>query len=106
VKQGGAPSGSRLAGRLNKVASAQIALRLPEPDVAKARELAARKGIGCQTVLKMRCMRGFAAKRARCERFATIDGPGVAACLIAWSIQGSGRILPSGAISQPFRNDG
>ena len=45
--------GSRLVGQLNKVASVQIALRLPEPDVAKARELATRKGIGYQTLLKM-----------------------------------------------------
>jgi hypothetical protein len=52
-KKGGAPRGSRLVGQLNKVASVQIALRLPEPDVAKARELAARKGIGYQTLLKM-----------------------------------------------------
>jgi hypothetical protein len=48
-----APKGSRLVGRLNKAASVQIALRLPEPDVAKARELATRKGIGYQTLLKM-----------------------------------------------------
>ena len=52
-KKGRAPRGSRLAGQLNKVASVQIALRLPEPDVAKARELATRKGIGYQTLLKM-----------------------------------------------------
>ena len=52
-KKGGAPRGSGLAGRLNKTASVQIALRLPEPDLAKARELAARKGIGYQTLLKM-----------------------------------------------------
>jgi hypothetical protein len=52
-KQGAAPGGSRLVGRLNKVASVQIALRIPEPDVAKARELATRKGIGYQTLLKM-----------------------------------------------------
>jgi hypothetical protein len=52
-KKGGAPRGSRLVGQLNKVASVQIALRLPEPDVAKARELATRKGIGYQTLLKM-----------------------------------------------------
>ena len=51
-KKGGA-RGSRLVGQLNKVASVQIALRLPEPDVAKARELATRKGIGYQTLLKM-----------------------------------------------------
>ena len=52
-KKGGAPRGSPLVGRLNKVPSVQIALRLPEPDVAKARELATRKGIGYQTLLKM-----------------------------------------------------
>jgi hypothetical protein len=53
TKKGGAPRGSRLVGQLNKVASVQIALRLPKPDVAKARELATRKGIGYQTLLKM-----------------------------------------------------
>lgn len=52
-KKGGAPRGSRLVGRLNKVPSVQIALRLPEPDLAKAREIATRKGIGYQTLLKM-----------------------------------------------------
>jgi hypothetical protein len=52
-KKGGVPRGSRLVGQLNKVASVQIALRLPEPDVAKARELAAGKGIGYQTLLKI-----------------------------------------------------
>jgi hypothetical protein len=38
--------GSRLVARLNRTTSVQIALRLPEPDVEKAREIAARKGIG------------------------------------------------------------
>jgi hypothetical protein len=52
-KKEAARRGSRLVGQLNKVASVQIALRLPEPDVAKARELATRKGIGYQTLLKM-----------------------------------------------------
>ena len=52
-KKGPAPAGSRLVGQLKKASSIQIALRLPEPDVAKARELAARKGIGYQTLLKM-----------------------------------------------------
>ena len=52
-KKGGVPRGSRLVSQLNKVASVQIALRLPEPDLAKARELASRKGIGYQTLLKM-----------------------------------------------------
>jgi predicted DNA binding CopG/RHH family protein len=50
---GAASKGSRLVGQLNRTASVQIALRLSEPDVAKARELAMRKGIGYQTLLKM-----------------------------------------------------
>jgi len=45
--------GSRLVGKLNRTPSVQIALRLPEPDVTKARELATRRGIGYQTLLKM-----------------------------------------------------
>jgi hypothetical protein len=49
----GTGKGSRLVGKLNRTSSVQIALRLPEPDVAKARELANRKGIGYQTLLKM-----------------------------------------------------
>jgi hypothetical protein len=53
TKKGVAPKGSRLVGQLNRTTSVQIALRLPEPDVAKARELAKRKGIGYQTLLKM-----------------------------------------------------
>ncbi len=52
-KAGSSPKGSRLVSQLSKVASVQIALRLPEPDVAKAREIATRKGIGYQTLLKM-----------------------------------------------------
>jgi len=38
---------------IERTTSVQIALRLPEPDVTKARELATRKGIGYQTLLKM-----------------------------------------------------
>ncbi len=53
IARRGGTKGSRLVGQLNKVASVQIALRLPEPDLAKARELALRKGIGYQTLLKM-----------------------------------------------------
>jgi predicted DNA binding CopG/RHH family protein len=45
--------GSPLVGKLGKANSVQIALRLPEPDIAKAREIAGRKGIGYQTLLKM-----------------------------------------------------
>ncbi|SRR6266567_9117161 len=58
--------GSPLVGKLNRAASVQIALRLPGPDVEKARELATRKGIGYQTLLKMLVHEGLRreAKRA------------------------------------------
>ena len=46
-------NGSTLVAGLNRISSVQIALRLPAPDVAKAREIAGRKGIGYQTLLKM-----------------------------------------------------
>ncbi|HEX3743364.1 MAG TPA: hypothetical protein VHW09_05530 [Bryobacteraceae bacterium] len=52
-KEAKLPAGSRLVAQLNKTSSVQIALRLPEPDVRKAREIALRKGIGYQTLLKM-----------------------------------------------------
>ena len=45
--------GARLVKKLSNTSSVQIALRLPEPDIAKAREIADRKGIGYQTLLKM-----------------------------------------------------
>jgi len=45
--------GSPLVAKLNRTTSVQIALRLPGPDLAKAREIADRKGIGYQTLLKM-----------------------------------------------------
>jgi predicted DNA binding CopG/RHH family protein len=45
--------GSTLVAGLTRTSSVQIALRLPAPDVAKAREIAGRKGIGYQTLLKM-----------------------------------------------------
>ncbi|MCX6598360.1 MAG: CopG family antitoxin [Acidobacteria bacterium] len=45
--------GSKLVANLGKTASVQIALRLPTPDLAKAKEIAERKGIGYQTLLKM-----------------------------------------------------
>jgi predicted DNA binding CopG/RHH family protein len=38
---------------LSRAASVQIALRLPAPDLAKARRIASRKGIGYQTLLKI-----------------------------------------------------
>lgn len=45
--------GSKFVTKLARVNSVQIALRLPSPDLAKAREIAERKGIGYQTLLKM-----------------------------------------------------
>lgn len=51
--------GSPLVGKLSKANSVQIALRLPEPDIAKAREIADRKGIGYQTLLKMLVREGL-----------------------------------------------
>ncbi len=45
--------GSPLVEKLNKTASVQIALRLSETDLAEARRIATRKGIGYQTLLKM-----------------------------------------------------
>jgi predicted DNA binding CopG/RHH family protein len=45
--------GSSLVANLGRTSSVQIALRLPAHDVAKAREIAGRKGIGYQTLLKM-----------------------------------------------------
>ena len=50
---GAKPVGSGLVESLNKKRSVQIAIRLPETDLAKARELAERKGVGYQTLLKM-----------------------------------------------------
>lgn len=48
-----ASGGSKLVAKLAKANSVQIALRLPSPDLAKAREIAEQKGIGYQTLLKM-----------------------------------------------------
>ncbi len=45
--------GSTLVSKLSPASTVQIALRLPAPDLAKAREIADRKGIGYQTLLKM-----------------------------------------------------
>ena len=46
-------TGSKLVTKLAQANSVQIALRLPSLDLAKAREIAERKGIGYQTLLKM-----------------------------------------------------
>jgi len=51
--------GSSLVGLLNKKSSVQIAIRLPAADLAQAREIAERKGIGYQTFLKMLVREGL-----------------------------------------------
>ncbi len=53
AKRAGGLGGSKLVERLVRAKSVQIALRLPSPDLAKARAIAERKGIGYQTLLKM-----------------------------------------------------
>ena len=45
--------GSPIVSGLYRASSVQIALRLPAPDLAKARKVAGHKGIGYQTLLKM-----------------------------------------------------
>jgi len=45
-------TGSSLVAKLNRKSSVQIAIRLPEADIAQARKLAERKGLGYQTLLK------------------------------------------------------
>jgi predicted DNA binding CopG/RHH family protein len=53
------PTGSNLVTNLSRAASVQIALRLPAPDLAKARQIAISKGIGYQTLLKMLVHQGL-----------------------------------------------
>jgi len=53
------PRGSTLVAKLNQKRSRQIAIRLPEADLAQARKIAERKGIGYQTLLKMLVREGL-----------------------------------------------
>lgn len=55
--------GSTFVAKLGRASSVQIALRLPAPDLAKAREIAERKGIGYQTLLKMLVHEGLRRER-------------------------------------------
>jgi predicted DNA binding CopG/RHH family protein len=52
-------------GQLNRTPTVQIALRLPEPDITKAREIATRKGAGYQTLLKMLVHEGLGREARR-----------------------------------------
>jgi len=65
LKKGAAPKGSRLVVQLNRTPTVQIALRLPEPDITKAREIASRKGVGYQTLLKMLVHEGLGREARR-----------------------------------------
>ena len=52
-------AGSPLVAELAKKSSVQIALRMPASDIAQARAVAERKGIGYQTLLKMYVREGL-----------------------------------------------
>lgn len=56
--------GSSLVAALNKKGSVQIAIRLPVADLAQARKVADRKGIGYQTLLKMLVREGLVRTRS------------------------------------------
>ena len=57
--------GSRLVATLNKKSSVQIAIRMPASDLAQARKIADRKGIGYQTLLKMLVHEGLGREARR-----------------------------------------
>jgi len=57
--------GSGSVAKLNKKKSVQIAIRLPETDLAQARQIAERKGIGYQTLLKMLLHEGLSREANR-----------------------------------------
>ena len=57
--------GSSLVAKLNKKSSVQIAIRLPATDIARARKIAERKGIGYQTLVKMLVHEGLVREARR-----------------------------------------
>lgn len=57
--------GSSLVAKMNQKSSVQIAIRLPQADLAEARKLAERKGLGYQTLLKMLVHEGLAREARR-----------------------------------------
>jgi hypothetical protein len=57
--------GSSLVARMNQKSTVQIAIRLPQADLAQARKLAERKGLGYQTLLKMLVHEGLAREARR-----------------------------------------
>jgi hypothetical protein len=58
-------SGSKLVTKLSSKSTTQIAIRLPGTDLAQARRIADRKGIGYQTLLKMLVHEGLAREARR-----------------------------------------
>jgi hypothetical protein len=63
--KGARVKGSSLVTKLNERRSTQIAIRLLGSDLAQARKIAARKGIGYQTLLKMLVHEGLAREARR-----------------------------------------
>jgi predicted DNA binding CopG/RHH family protein len=63
--KGNKVGGSRLVAKLNEKSSIQIAIRLPATDLARARKIADRKGIGYQTLLKMLVHEGLGREARR-----------------------------------------
>ena len=57
--------GSSLVGKLNKKSSVQIAIRLPAADLAQARKIAERKGVGYQTLVKILVHEGLVREARR-----------------------------------------
>jgi predicted DNA binding CopG/RHH family protein len=50
---------------MNRKSSVETAIRLPQTDLAQARKLAERKGLGYQTLLKMLVHEGLAREARR-----------------------------------------
>ena len=63
--KGIAVRGSSLVEKLGNKRTTQIAIRLPGTDLAEARKIAHRKGIGYQTLLKMLVHEGLAREARR-----------------------------------------
>jgi hypothetical protein len=63
--RGTKPRGSGLLTEMNRKSTVQIAIRLQESDLAQARKLAERKGLGYQTLLKMLVHEGLAREARR-----------------------------------------
>jgi predicted DNA binding CopG/RHH family protein len=57
--------GSTLVAKMNQKSSVQIAIRLPQADLAQTRKLALRQGLGYQTLLKMLVHEGLAREARR-----------------------------------------